>query len=121
MPAKLDLIAIRRDLHQHPETAFNEHRTARVIADHLRSLGLQPRFVATTGVVAEIEGAESGPLVALRADTDALPIQEQSGVGFASRYPGVMHACGHDMHVAILLGAAEILSQSRRDAAAGSG
>ena len=115
MPAKLDLIAIRRDLHQHPETAFNEHRTARVIADHLRSLGLQPRFVATTGVVAEIEGAESGPLVALRAETDALPIQEQIGVGFASSYTGVMHACGHDMHVAILLGAAEILSQSRRE------
>jgi amidohydrolase len=113
--AKLDLVAIRRDLHQHPEVAFDEHRTARVIAQHLQSLGLEPRFVATTGVVAEIEGAKPGPIVALRADTDALPILEQSGVEFASRYPGVMHACGHDMHVAILLGAAEILSQTRHE------
>lgn len=113
MPAELDLVTIRRDLHQHPETAFNEHRTARVIADHLRSCGLQPRFVATTGVVAEIAGVLPGPVVALRADIDALPIQEHSGVKFASRRPGVMHACGHDVHATVLLGAALRICQAR--------
>lgn len=115
MPAELDLVTIRRDLHQYPETALNEHRTARVIANHLQSLGLQPRFVATTGVVAEISGVQKGPVVALRADIDALPVQEQSAVEFASRQPGVMHACGHDVHTTVLLGAAQLLCQARHE------
>lgn len=109
----LDLIAIRRDLHRHPETAFEEHRTAGVVEAHLRALGLQTRRCAGTGVIAEIEGAAPGPTIALRADMDALPIQEQADCAFPSLTPGKMHACGHDAHTAILLGAAEKLVQDR--------
>lgn len=114
MSAALDLIAIRRDLHQHPEVAFEEHRTAGVIEGVLASLGLAPRRCAGTGVVAEIiGGAGPGPIIALRADTDALPVSEASGVDFASLVPGKMHACGHDVHTAILLGVAERLVARR--------
>lgn len=111
----LDLIAIRRDLHRHPETAFAEHRTAGVIEEVLRGLGLSPRRCAGTGVIAEVEGALPGPLIALRADIDALPIQEQTGLDFASTCPGKMHACGHDLHTAMLLGVAEALVARRSD------
>ncbi len=111
----LDLCAIRRDLHQYPEVAHQEYRTAGVIEKTLQTLGLYPRRMAETGVVCDIPGRTSEPMLALRADIDALPIQEQSGVEFASRTPGVMHACGHDVHTTILLGVAEQLVQRQNE------
>ncbi len=105
----------RRDFHAHPELPNREERTGRVIAEALRAMRpdhLQTG-VAHHGVVAVIRGAHPGPTVALRADIDALPVQEQTGLPFASKVPGVMHACGHDAHTAMLLGAAEVLMQLR--------
>src|SRR5690606_2573281 len=99
-----ELVELRRDLHRHPELSFQEHRTAGVVAERLAALGLRPRRgVGRTGVVAEIGDGE-GPVVALRADMDALPIQEQAEHGYGSTVPGVMHACGHDAHTAALVG-----------------
>ncbi|MFT3899464.1 MAG: amidohydrolase [Gordonia sp. (in: high G+C Gram-positive bacteria)] len=104
------LRALRRDLHAHPELAFEEHRTAGVIADRLRELGVEVTTgIGGTGVVGVISGAKPGPKVALRADMDALPMTEDLPRPHASRSPGVMHACGHDGHCAMLLGAAELL------------
>ncbi len=104
------MIAIRRTLHQWPELAYEEVRTARLIADKLKELSIPHRTgLAKTGVVAEL--GKEGPLVALRADMDALPLSEETGLPFASKIPGVMHACGHDGHVAMLLGAAALLRQ----------
>jgi amidohydrolase len=104
------LIATRRDLHRHPELAFAERRTAGVVAERLRAEGLSPREgVAGTGVVAEV-GAGGGLL--LRADMDGLPLQEASGAPYSSESAGVMHACGHDGHVAISLGVAARLARS---------
>lgn len=101
----------RRHLHRYPELAFQEVGTARFIAEILAGLGLRARQgVGRTGVVAEI--GEGTPIVALRADMDALPIQEENDVPYASVAPGVMHACGHDVHVAWLLGAAALLAQN---------
>ena len=112
-----DLIAFRRDLHAHPETAFNEHRTARLIAERLEALpGISVRRgLAGTGVVATIGEELSGPCIALRADMDALPMNDESGKPYASTVPGIAHTCGHDGHVACLLGAATIMAgaQSR--------
>ncbi len=108
------LVAIRRDLHQHPELSFQERRTAERIEKALDGLGIAHRRVAGTGVVAEIPaqgGDLESPLVALRADTDALPIQEETGLEYASVHDGVMHACGHDGHTAMVLGAAELLAK----------
>ena len=103
-----ELVELRRDFHRHPELSFREERTARAIADRLRSLGLEPRTgVGRTGVVAEI--GSGGPVVALRADMDALPIQEAGDADYRSTVPGVMHACGHDAHMTMLLGAARML------------
>lgn len=103
------MVAIRRDLHRHPELAWHERRTAERIEQALDDLGITHRRVAETGVVAELPAKGSGPYVALRADIDALPITEESGLPFASENEGVMHACGHDGHTAMLLGAAELL------------
>ncbi len=109
----------RRDLHRHPELGFQERRTAEVIARELRGLGLEVRTgIAETGVTAILAGERPGPTVLLRFDMDALPIQEETGASYASRTPGVMHACGHDGHVAIGLGVAHLL-QERRQAMAG--
>ena len=114
-----EVVAWRRDLHQHPELGFAETRTAGVVADHLRALGLEVRTgVGKTGVVGVLHGARPGRTVALRADMDALPVKEATGLAFASTATGtymgntvpVAHACGHDMHVAMLMGAAEILA-----------
>jgi len=104
-----ELIAIRRDLHAHPEIAFDEHRTTRVIAERLRGLGLAP-VVPTggTGVLCDI--GTDGPLIALRADIDALPIDDAKDVPYRSTNPGACHACGHDAHTTILLGAAAVLA-----------
>lgn len=105
------LRALRRDLHAHPELAFTEQRTARVVADRLRELGAEVTTgIGGTGVVGLIgDDRPGGPVVGLRADMDALPIFETPGRPHGSRTDGVMHACGHDGHVAMLLGAAEIL------------
>src|SRR3954451_17394038 len=101
------VIEWRRHLHRHPEPSFEEHETARFVAETLGSLGLQTERPTATSEVARLG---SGPAIALRADIDALPIAEESGVEFASENPGVMHACGHDGHTAMLLGAARVLS-----------
>lgn len=104
------LVEIRRTLHQYPELGFQEYRTADYIAGLLASLGLTPRTgVGKTGVVADLGSGH--PIVALRADMDALPIQEENDVPYASRNPGVMHACGHDVHMAALVGAAMLLRE----------
>jgi len=103
-------IAVRRDLHAHPEIAFEEVRTMGVVARRLRELGLEPRTgVGTTGVVALWDSGRAGPTVLARADMDALPIPEEKGVDYRSRHEGRMHACGHDGHVAVLLSVAEVL------------
>ena len=116
------VIAWRRDVHQHPELGNRETRTAKLVADHLRALGMEVRTeVAHTGVVAVLRGGRPGPVVALRADMDALPVTELADVPFASKVRttynnqevGVMHACGHDNHVAILMGVAEVLAGMR--------
>ena len=118
------VVAWRRDLHEHPELGNEENRTAALIAAQLKSWGIEVQTgVARTGVVGILRGGKPGPVVALRADMDALPITEASGLAFASTVKttylgqpvGVMHACGHDTHVAMLLGAAEVLSQMRKD------
>lgn len=109
----------RRDLHAHPELAFEEHRTAAFVAERLAEFGLEPHTgLATTGVVATIEGRAEGPAIALRADLDALPMTEESGVPHASTHPGRMHACGHDGHITMLLGAAQHLAETRAFAGA---
>ena len=104
-------VALRRHLHAHPELSFQETETAAFVSAELRKLGLMPQAVAGTGVVALIEGRPGGPTVALRGDLDALPIQELNDVAYKSTNPGVMHACGHDVHTASLLGAARILNE----------
>ena len=109
-----DLIALRRRIHQHPELAFEEHETARAVSDYLAKLDIPCRTgVGRTGVVGLLEGAVAGPTVGVRADMDALPIEEASGVEFASLVPGRMHACGHDVHTTIALGVAHALSTVR--------
>ncbi len=118
------LIAWRRDIHAHPELGNREVRTAKIVADHLRGLGLEVRTgVAGTGVVAVLRTGRPGPTVALRADMDALPVLEATGLPFASKDTGdyrgkvgpVMHACGHDAHVAILMATAEVLAALKGD------
>jgi len=108
-----ELLAIRHHLHAHPELSFKEAQTAAFVTQQLRAMGLAPYTVAGTGVVALIEGQPGGPVVALRADMDALPIQELSDVPYKSLNAGVMHACGHDVHTTCLLGAAKILTEQR--------
>ncbi|MDI7275362.1 MAG: amidohydrolase [Anaerolineae bacterium] len=113
------LVAWRRDFHRHPELSLQEHRSAEVVADHLRCLGWSVLTgVATTGVVALLEGSRPGPVVMLRFDMDALPIHEANDVEYASQNPGVMHACGHDAHMAMGLGLATLMA-GRRQAMAG--
>ncbi len=106
----------RRHLHQHPELRFDCHETAAFIAARLRAFGVDEihEGIATSGIVAIINGQGDGPTIGLRADMDALPITEATGVEYASIVPGKMHACGHDGHVAMLLGAAKYLCETRR-------
>lgn len=109
-----DVVAWRRQIHAHPETGFEEFRTAELAAQVLRHLGLEVQTgVAGTGIVATLRGALPGPTVGLRADMDALPITEDTDLPFASTVPGVMHACGHDGHTSMLLGAATVLTGLR--------
>lgn len=109
------LVGLRRDFHRHPELSFQEQRTAQIVAERLQAAGLQVRTVAGTGVVGVLRGDLPGKTVAWRADTDALPLTEVLEAPFASGTPGVMHACGHDGHVSILLGAATLLQKRRKD------
>ncbi len=120
------VIEWRRDFHQHPELSNREFKTAEKVAVHLRSLGLEVRTgVAKTGVVGILKGGKSGPVIGLRADMDALPVVERGNLAFKSvakstyngEEVGVMHACGHDTHVAILMGVAEILTGLKNDLA----
>jgi amidohydrolase len=109
-----DVVAVRQHIHAHPELSFKEFETAAFVTRQLQEMGLNPTPIATTGVVALIEGRNPGSrTVALRADIDALPIQEQNEVPYRSQNAGVMHACGHDVHTSSLLGAARILAQLR--------
>ena len=116
------VVAWRRDLHAHPELSNQETRTAGVVAEHLRRLGMEVRTgVGGTGVVGVLRGGRPGPVVALRSDMDALPVTEENDLPFKStvrtqfngQEVGVMHACGHDLHMAMLMGAAEVLAQVR--------
>lgn len=118
------VIAWRRDFHEHPELGNRETRTAGIIAKHLQDLGMEVKTgVATTGVVGLLKGGKPGPVVALRADMDGLPVTERNSLPFASKEKskykgqdvGVMHACGHDTHVAILMGVAEVLAGMKKD------
>lgn len=112
-----DVIAWRRHFHAHPELSYKEFGTAKFVAEQLKSFGLQPKEgVAGTGVVVLIEGVNSkNKTIALRADMDALPIQEVNSVVYKSKNPGVMHACGHDVHTSSLLGTAKILSELKNE------
>ncbi|MDP6482560.1 MAG: amidohydrolase [Nitrospinota bacterium] len=107
------LVEVRRDLHRHPEPAFEEVRTAGIMAENLKSFGLEFRAgVGKTGVVGLLRKSSDGPTVAVRGDMDCLPIQEENDVPYASTRPGFMHACGHDAHTTIILGTARFLSEN---------
>ncbi len=110
-----DMTGWRRDLHAHPEIGLQEHRTSTVVADLLRGFGVDEVHtgIAQTGVVGVIRGSIAGEAIGLRADMDALPIVEETGKPYASQTPGVMHACGHDGHTTMLLGAARYLAETR--------
>jgi len=111
-----ELIALRRQLHRYPEIGYQEYKTSQFITDKLKEYGLEIiPLKGKTGVVGILKGEKTGKVVALRADIDALPIQEETGVDYQSQHPGVMHACGHDAHTACLLGAACLLSQRREE------
>ena len=108
------LLACRRDFHRHPELGYELDRTAGIVATHLKSLRMEvTEQVGKTGVVGLLKGGKPGEVLAMRADMDALPIQEATGLEFSSEIPGVMHACGHDGHTAMLMGVAAILSKYR--------
>ena len=104
------MVAVRREIHRRPELAWSESDTAKRVCERLEDLGIAWRSAGGTGVIADLPGPDGIPAVALRADMDALPIEERTGLPFASENEGIMHACGHDGHTAMLLGAAEILS-----------
>jgi amidohydrolase len=106
-----EVIQLRREFHQHPELGNREFRTSKRVTQYLEALGVACRTVNQTGVVGVLEGGRPGPTLLLRADLDALPITEETGVDYCSRTPGVMHACGHDAHTAMLLAAAKVLVQ----------
>jgi amidohydrolase len=111
------LLDLRKRLHRTPEPAFKEHRTAKLVEEVLVELGLEVSRAAGTGVVGLLRGGKTGPTVAVRADMDALPVTELTGVEWASQEPGMMHACGHDAHMAMALGAAMALAPARRSLA----
>ena len=117
------IIQWRREIHQNPELSNREFKTQQKIADHLKSLGIETRLLAKTGVVGILKGGKPGPVMALRADIDALPVEERNNLPFKStvkaEYLGnivpVMHACGHDSHISMLMGTAEVLSKMKSD------
>ncbi len=109
-----ELISLRRDFHKHPELGFEEFRTSGVVKDYLESLGITTRRMAKTGVLGELKNGND-KVIAIRADMDALPIQEENAIPYRSEVAGIMHACGHDAHTAMLLITAKILSQTNFD------
>ena len=118
LPWEEDVVALRRDFHAHPELGFQETRTAGIVAARLRALGLEVREgVGKTGVIGVLRGAKAGPCVLVRADMDALPVDEENGWEWKSKTPGKMHACGHDAHTAIGLCVARILAEEREQLA----
>ncbi|MEA4893174.1 MAG: amidohydrolase [Peptococcaceae bacterium] len=110
-----EMIALRRDFHQHPELGLQEVRTSRIIEDYLKELGLKVRRCTETGVIGVLKGGRPGKTILLRCDIDALPIQEETGLPFSSENPGVMHACGHDGHTALQLITAKLLSRHQTE------
>ena len=111
-----EIIALRRDFHQHPELGFEEFETGKKVANFLANLGIEVQTgVAKTGVLGVLRGGKPGPVIALRADMDALPIVEKTGAEYASTVEGKSHACGHDGHTAILLGVAKVLNELRAE------
>jgi len=106
-----DLVALRRELHAHPELAWQETATTALVAERLEKAGLQVKLLPKSGLIAEL-GADEGPLVALRADLDGLPVDDRGGEPWASTVPGVAHACGHDVHTAALVGAGVALAEA---------
>ncbi len=110
---KDELIELRRDFHKHPELGLSEFRTAQIIEDYLKNLGLEVRRCLGTGVIAVLKGEKPGKTVMLRSDIDALPVEEMTGLPFKSENPGVMHACGHDGHMSVMLIVAKILTAHR--------
>ena len=112
------MIQFRRDLHENPELSGEEYRTQGKIMEQLDLLGIPYEKAGTTSLIARLKGSKPGRTIALRADMDGLPIEEETDVPFRSRVRGLMHACGHDSHTAMLLGAARILSE-RRDSIRG--
>ena len=109
-----DIVSIRRDIHQHPEIGFEVERTAGIVADSLNELGIQVETgIGRTGVVGNLDVPDATKRIALRADMDALPIQEQTTVPFKSKFDGKAHLCGHDAHTAMLIGTARILTELR--------
>lgn len=115
MALKDELIELRRDFHRHPELGFEEHRTSQIVSAYLQETGLQVQHMTRTGVVGLLAGGQPGRTLMLRADMDALPIQEETEVPYKSIYDGKMHACGHDGHTAMLMVAAKILSRYREE------
>jgi amidohydrolase len=110
-----ELVAIRRDIHAHPEIGFEEERTSELVSNKLSSWGIEVhRGIGRTGVVGVLQGQPGSRRIALRADMDALPMQEQTGLPFCSQHPGRFHGCGHDGHTTMLLGAARYLAETRR-------
>lgn len=108
------VVQYRRDLHQIPELAFQEHKTHEYLWEHLEALGLSPKKLGGTGIIADIDGRGPGKHIAIRADMDGLPLPEETGLAYSSQHPGVMHACGHDGHMAIGLALAERLVTERQ-------
>ena len=115
MELKDELIELRRDFHRHPEIGLSEFRTAQIIEDYLKALGLEVRRCLETGVIAVLKGGKPGKTLMLRSDIDALPVQEMTGLPFASENPGFMHACGHDGHMSVMLIVAKILAKHKEE------
>jgi amidohydrolase len=114
---KEELVTLRRDFHKQPELGFQEFRTQKVVKKYLQTLGIQTRKMAKTGVIGLLKGGKPGKTILLRADMDAIPVQEENDLPYRSVNDGVMHACGHDGHMAMLLVAAKVLSEYRKDIA----
>ncbi|GHT58883.1 putative hydrolase YtnL [Endomicrobiia bacterium] len=115
MTLEQEIISIRRHIHKNPELGANEYGTAKFIESKLKELKIPYKRMDTTGVIGTIEGSKQGKTIALRADIDALPVCENNNVEYKSTKPGIMHACGHDAHVAIMLGAAKLLQQKKNE------